>query len=54
MPAIADLKRKDFVLVAGIGERAVGSRRFPQRLADTFGAATPVVRFLCSATGMPF
>ena len=53
-PLIDELKRKDFILVARLSERTVVSPGFPQKLAELFEAATPVVRYLCLANEMPF
>ncbi len=53
-PLIDELRRKDFVVIAPLTERTAISRRFPEVLAERFGAAAPVVRFLCEATEAPF
>ena len=50
---IADLKRKDFIAVAKLNEKTVSSPRFPDKLADLLQTATPLMRFLCKATGVP-
>ena len=51
---IADLKRKDFIAIAKLNEKTVSSPVFPHKLADLFQTATPLMRFLCQATGVPF
>lgn len=51
---IEDLKRKDFIAVAPLPERAVTSAGFIDEYAETCRAAAPLVRFLCEATGSPY
>lgn len=53
-PLIDDLKRKDFIAVAKLSQKTVTSTGFAESLADTFRASTPLMRFLCKATGVPF
>ena len=53
-PLIEDLKRKGFVAVVELDEKAVTSAGFPDELARTFQASAPLMRFLCEAVGVPF
>lgn len=53
-PLIEDLKRKDFIAVAKLSEKRVTSAGFAEALAGTFQACSPLMRFLCKATGVPF
>lgn len=53
-PLITDLKRKDFVAVATLDERAATSAGFLDEFAETSRAAAPLVRFLCGALGLRF
>ena len=53
-PLIDDLKRKDFIAVATLGERDVTRADFDERLARDFRVATPLVSFLCGALELPF
>jgi uncharacterized protein (TIGR02453 family) len=53
-PLIDDLKRKDFIALVRLDDKAIGSRSFVQDTAAAFKAATPLMRFLCGALGVPF
>ncbi len=53
-PLIDDLKRKDFIAVARLQQRAVTSSGFDEALAGDFRAASPLVAFLCGALDLPF
>jgi uncharacterized protein (TIGR02453 family) len=53
-PLIDELKRKDFIAVRTLDDKAPCSRGFLENTADTFAAAGPLVHFLCDATGVPF
>ena len=53
-PLIEDLKRKDFIAVTKLSEKAVTSNRFPEELARLFQTSAPLMRFLCDAIGVPF
>jgi uncharacterized protein (TIGR02453 family) len=51
---IEDLKRKDHIAVLDLTEDDVVDDGFLDRIADLFGAATPYMRFLTEAVGLPF
>jgi uncharacterized protein (TIGR02453 family) len=53
-PLIDELKRKDFIAVRSLSDKAPCSRGFLEDTAGTFAAAGPLVHFLCDATGVPF
>jgi uncharacterized protein (TIGR02453 family) len=53
-PLIEDLKRKDFVGVASFKDADVTRRGFLERYAETCGAASPFMGFLCRAAGVPY
>lgn len=53
-PLIDDLKRKDFIAVAPLQQRAVTSAGFAEELAADCRAVSPLVSFLCEALGLPF
>jgi uncharacterized protein (TIGR02453 family) len=53
-PLLDDLKRKDFIAMARLDEKAVTSPGFADELAATLRTPAPFVRFLCDATGVPF
>ena len=53
-PLIEDLRRKDFIGVASMPDSFATSSDLPRRLATTFGAGSPFMRFLCEALGAPF
>lgn len=53
-PLIGDIKRKDFVAMAQVGEDEVLAAGFVDELAARYGAAVPFMRFLTVAVGQPF
>lgn len=53
-PLIEDLKRKDFVAWCELTERQVLAPGFLDRVATSFAAGRPWMRFLCDALTVPF
>jgi uncharacterized protein (TIGR02453 family) len=53
-PCIEDIKRTDFIEVKGLEERDVLNKGFLDRVAETFAASRPFMRFLCAALKVPF
>lgn len=53
-PMVEDLKRKSFIGVRDFTEKQACRADFPKRLAATFGAAKPLMRFLTEALDQPF
>jgi uncharacterized protein (TIGR02453 family) len=53
-PRIEDLRRKDFIAVTDLTEQDVTGPGFADRLAAAFGAPSPLMRFLCAASEVPF
>lgn len=53
-PLIDDLKRKDFIAVLTLDERAACSPGFLEELGGAYATAGPFVRFLCDAIAVPF
>lgn len=53
-PLISDLKRKDFIATASLTQKAITSEGFIDDFARMSRAATPFMRFLCEAVGVPF
>jgi uncharacterized protein (TIGR02453 family) len=53
-PLVEDLKWKDYIGVVELDEAFVMKGSLPARLAETFAAATPFMRFLCGALDVPF
>jgi len=53
-PLAEDLKRKSFVAVTGFGVRDACAGDFPERLAETWREAAPLLRFLTRAIDLPF
>jgi uncharacterized protein (TIGR02453 family) len=53
-PRIEDLKRTDFIAVRDLERDDVTEARFADRVADSFAASKPFVRFLCEALLVPF
>lgn len=53
-PHMEDLKRKDFIASAVLGEPAAWAPDFIDDVTERFRAATPFMTFLCRAVGAPF
>jgi uncharacterized protein (TIGR02453 family) len=53
-PLVEDLKRKDFIGVVELDDTFVTKDGLSERLATTFAAGTPLMRFLCEALEVPF
>jgi uncharacterized protein (TIGR02453 family) len=53
-PLIEDLRRKDFIAVTTLDERAVCEPGFPAEYARLCEPMVPLLRFLCGAVGAPF
>ena len=53
-PLIDDIKRKDFIAVADLGEDDVVADGFVERFADTCRVGAPFVAWLCEAVGARF
>ena len=53
-PLVEDLKWKDYIGVAELDEGFVTTDGLAARLAKTFAAATPFMRFLCGTLDVPF
>lgn len=53
-PLIEDLKRKDFIASRRLTHAQVTSDRFMEDFTHYCKAATPYMRFLCDAVGVPF
>jgi uncharacterized protein (DUF2461 family) len=53
-PLIEDLKRKDFIAVEALSQSAACRAGFIDRVAESFAAAAPLVRFLTEAQGQEF
>jgi len=51
---IADIKRKSFIAIKNMDSNACRNARFQQRVETAFQSATPYMRFLCKAIGVPF
>ncbi len=53
-PAIDDLKRKDFILLAPLDPAAVTDTGLVKLAASQFASATPFMSFLCAAVGAQY
>jgi uncharacterized protein (TIGR02453 family) len=53
-PLIEDLKRKDFIASARLGDRDVTAGGFIDAFAAMCRLAEPFMRFLCGAVGVPY
>lgn len=52
--SIEDIKRKSFIAVKDMDVNACLNPRFQQQVETAFGNATPYMKFLCKAVGVPF
>ena len=53
-PLVEDLKWTDFVGLGKLAEQDVLDKAFPDRVATSFAAGRPFMRFLCEALNVPF
>lgn len=53
-PLLDDLRRKDFIAARNLETSDPLQARFQQQVEAAFAAATPFMRFLCKAVGVPF
>lgn len=53
-PMIEDLRRKDFIAVREMSVEDAVDPDFQRKVESAFSAATPFMRFLCRAVGVPF
>jgi len=53
-PLVEDLKRKDFIGLAGLSAANVTSGNFRSLVAERFKQADPIMRFLCGALELRF
>lgn len=53
-PCIEDIKRKDFIASCELSAAEIHDKRFVDLVATRFRTATPFMRFLCDAVGVPF
>jgi len=53
-PCIEDIKRKDFIASCELSAAEIHDKGFVDLVATRFRTATPFMRFLCEAVGVPF
>ncbi len=53
-PMIDDIKRTDFIATRSFDDSELFRKDFAARVANRFEAATPLMKFLCRAVGVPF
>ena len=53
-PMIEDIKRKSFIAIKNMSHEDALSPQFQRKVETAFKAATPYMRFLCKAVGVPF
>lgn len=53
-PLVEDLKRKDFIGLAGLSDANVASKKLRVLVLERFKQAEPVMRFLCAALDLRF
>ncbi len=51
---IEDIKRKSFIAIKNMSHEDALSPQFQRKVETAFKAATPYMRFLCKAVGVPF
>lgn len=54
LPDIEDIKRKSFIAVKNMSLNDALNPRFQQKVETAFKAATPYMKFLCKAVGVPY
>jgi len=54
LPYIDDIKRKSFFAMHEGSVKLASSPKLVQEVSDTFAAAAPLMKFLCSGVGVPF
>jgi uncharacterized protein (DUF2461 family) len=53
-PLIDDLKRKDFIALKAFDTERIESPRLIDFASKSFTDAAPLMRYLCTAVGVPF
>ena len=53
-PQLNDLRRKDFIAIANLPQALIEQPDLDQIICDYYAAATPFMRFLCTALRLPF
>ena len=53
-PFIEDIKRKSFYAMHESSVKAASSTKLVDEVAETFAAASPLMKFLCNAVDVPF
>ena len=53
-PLIEDIKRKSFFAMHEADVKLAASPRLVDEVAETFRAASPLMKFLCKSQGVPF
>lgn len=53
-PMIEDIKRKSFIAVKNMSHDDAFSPQFQRKVETAFKAATPYMKFLCKAVGVPY
>lgn len=53
-PALADLKRKDYIALTPLSRKAILSDDLVHICADRYGDAVPLMQFLCTALEVPY
>jgi uncharacterized protein (TIGR02453 family) len=51
---VDDLKRKDFIAISNLDHESITSAEMVGEVAAIFKSATPLMKFLCAAVGVPF
>jgi uncharacterized protein (TIGR02453 family) len=53
-PLVEELKRKDFIAVNELDEKALFEKNLADKIAKQFDSATPLMKFLCNAIDVKF
>ncbi|MCV6603985.1 MAG: DUF2461 domain-containing protein [Porticoccaceae bacterium] len=53
-PLVEELKRKDFIAITELDEKALFEKNLVSKIAKQFDSATPLMKFLCNAIDVKF
>ncbi|VAW84011.1 FIG01058191: hypothetical protein [hydrothermal vent metagenome] len=53
-PLIEELKRKDFIAISSISDKAITNKTMRPKVIEAYRQATPLMKFLCKALGLRY
>jgi uncharacterized protein (DUF2461 family) len=53
-PFIDDIRKKSFFAMREAGVKVAATPKLVDEVADAFASASPLMKFLCGAVGVPF